>query len=367
MNKNKKKALVFCMDDIEREALSTVILAFSFDVIEERSISEAQSLVNEMDIEYVLINEDKEQLIGLRSFLNRRGGRVPKFILYRKSLIHLYLKVFTTEENYTKLKIELDNRLLDPSTIVPIKNQNIGEIPNRNLLSILSHEIFTPLNSVIGFSQLLQKIEYKDSEVKTYSGFILKSGKEMQKKCSLLLDLIALRLGATSLSYSHFSIVSLFSEILEKHKTEKQSVFINVEYDYELHDVEVYTDRMKMESILERLIDNALKFTERGKVSFGFTFRKNKSLVLFVKDTGIGMSNEHMKFAFEAFWQVDSSDTRKYGGLGIGLHLVKEFVDMLNGTIVLNSEENKGTCVQVEIPFAKEVPDEKVQLEKAYS
>lgn len=367
MNIIRKKALLFCINNIEREILSSVIQAFSLEVIDGKSVSHALKLVKEQNVECVFINEDKEQLLGLRSLLMRQSSCGIKFILFRKSLIHLHLKIFNEDDNYMNLKIDLEGSDFDQCHMLPFRDQEVRGVLNNDFLSILSHEIFTPLNSVIGFSQLLHEINYNEKEVKNYSGFIFKSGKEMQKKCSLLLDFIALKVGAISLNSTHFSIVPVFCEILEKYKSEKKSLFINIDYDYDLYDVEIYTDKSKIERILERLLDNALKFTEKGKISFGFTFKKNKSLVLFVKDTGIGISEKYIKYVFEPFWQVDSSNSRKYGGLGIGLHLVKEFVDLLKGKIVLDSEEGKGTCVQVEIPLTESILSEKIRLEEVYS
>ncbi|MBN2595813.1 MAG: HAMP domain-containing histidine kinase [Marinifilaceae bacterium] len=367
MDKIKKKALLFCIDTTERKILSSVMHAFSLEVIEEKFVDKVLNIVKEQGIDYVLINENKEQLFGIRSLLKKQSNCGTKFVLFRKNLIHLHLKIFNEDDNYMNLKIELVDSVFDQSRMLSFRDQNCSENLNRNLLSCLSHEIFTPLNSVIGFSQLLQEINYSEAEVKNFSGYIFKSGKEMQKKCLALLDLIALRTGAINLNYSHLSIVSLFSEILEKYKFQKKSVFINIDYDYDLQDVEVYTDKSKIERILERLLDNALKFTEKGKINFGFTIKKNTSMILFVKDTGIGISEKHIKYVFEPFWQVDSSNSRKYGGLGLGLHLVKEFVDLLNGKIVLDSEEGKGTCIQIEIPLPESIQSEKVRLEEACS
>lgn len=367
MNKIKKKALLFCVDNAERKILSSVMHAFSFEVIEEKFVNKVLNLVKEQGVDYVLINENKEQLFGIRNLLKQQCNCGTKFILFRKSLIHLHLKIFSKDENYMNLKIDLDESVFDQCCMFSLQDQNCSEILNRNLLSILSHEIFTPLNSVIGFSQLLQTFNYNESEVKKYSGFVYESGREMQKKCTLLLDLIALSTGGIGIHLTHFSVVSLFSEIFEKYKFQKKSIFINIEYDYALCDIEIYTDKIKIERILERLLDNALKFTEKGKISFGFSIKKNKSLILFVKDTGIGIAEAHKKNVFEAFWQGDSSYSRKYGGLGIGLHLVKEFTDLLNGKIVLDSEEGKGTCIQVEIPLAESVLSEEIRLEEAYS
>lgn len=362
MNKTKKTALLFCVDHTERKILSSVMKAFSVEVIEERFINEVLKLVNEQAVDYVLINENKEQLSVIRDLLKNKGNCGVKFIFFRKTLIHLHLKILIQDTNYMNVKIDLENPMSNQSDLLPFADENnSNRILNRNLLSILSHEMFTPLNSVIGFSQLLQKVHYNETELKNYTGFIYKSGREMQKKCSLLLDLVALTVGRMSINYTHFCIVSLFSEILEKYKNRKKSVFINVDYDYDLHDVEIYTDKSRIEGILERLLDNALKFTEKGEVCFGFSIKGNKSLVLFVKDTGIGISETHKNNIFEPFWQVDNSDSREYDGLGIGLYLVKEFSDMLNGKIVLDSEVGKGTCIQVEIPLVESILLEEVQ------
>ena len=367
MNKIKKTALLFCVDNNERKILSTVMHVFSYDVIEERLVNEALNLMKEQSVDYVLINEDKEKLVGLRSFLKKQSNGGTKFIFFRTSLIHIHFKIFFEDQKYMSLKIDLKDSMFSECNLFAFRDQNWNKNLNRNLLSILSHELFTPLNSVIGFSQLLHKIDYNETEVKKFSGYIFKSGKEIQKKCSSLLDLIALKTGALDLKYSYFSIVSLFSDILEKYRFQKESVAIHVEYDYDLNDVEIYADKNKIERILERLLENAFKFTEKGEITFGFTIKKNKSLLLFVKDTGIGISQKDIKYVFEAFWQVDSSNSRKYGGLGIGLYLVKEFVDLLNGKIALESEKDKGTCIQIEIPLFESILSEKVRSEETFS
>jgi len=367
MSEIKKRALLFCVDNSERKILSSIMHAFSFEVIEEKFVNQVLNLVNEESVEYVVINENKEQLFGVKSFLKKQSNCSLKFILFRKGLTHLHLKIFNKDENYMNLKIDLEGSVLDQCSMLCWDNQTCNEILNSNLLSILSHELFTPLNSVIGFSQLLQKFNYNESEVRTYSGFIYKSGREMQKKYTLLLDLIALSIGEISIQLSHFSVVSLFSEVYERYKFQKKSILVDVEYDYALCDIEVYTDKVKIESILERLLDNALKFTEKGNVSFGFSIKKNKSLIIFVKDSGIGIAETHKKNVFDPFWQGDNSYSRKYGGLGIGLHLVKEFTDLLNGKIILDSEEGKGTCIQIEIPLVESSLSEKTRSDEVYS
>ncbi|PKQ65469.1 hypothetical protein BZG02_00225 [Labilibaculum filiforme] len=366
MIKNKKTALMFCVDNTERKILSRLMHTFSFEVIEENFIDEVLNLVQHSSVDSILINEDKEQLFGLRKILKKAGYSGIKFILFRKSLVYLHLKFFSKDENHTSLMVDLKDSGFDQRKELSNGNENFSKALNRNLLSMLCHEIFTPLNSVIGFSQLLQKFSYSETEVRTYSGFINKSGREMQGKCTLLLDFVALSRGELKTHLSHFSVVSLFSEVYERYKFQKQSVFINVEYDYALQDVEIYTDKAKIERMLEMLLDNALKFTDIGKVSFGFSIKKNKSLTFFVKDTGIGITEADKSNVFEAFWQVDSSDSRKYYGLGIGLHLVKEFSDLLNGQIVLDSQVGKGTCIQVEIPLVESMVFEEIASEKSF-
>ncbi|WP_461644050.1 sensor histidine kinase [Labilibaculum euxinus] len=358
MRENKKKALLFCVDNKEREMLSIILDAFSVEVLEETCMNRAINVVNEHGIDYILGNEEEEKFISAKSIFTRQANTSFQFICFHKSAFYFYLKIFRNEEDFFDLKIDINYFF---------GNQKSREISNDNLLSILSHEMFTPLNSVLGFSKLLQEYSYTEKDVKKYSGYIYKSGQKIHNKYRLLLDFIALKEGGKDCHFSYFSIVSLFCDLLEKYKFKKESILLEVEYNYDLSQVEVFTDKTKVEKILENLLDNAIKFTEEGTVVFGFAINKNKSLVLFVKDTGIGISKEHLNSVFDAFWQVDNSDSRRYGGLGIGLYLVKEFLDQLNGKIILNSEESKGTCIQIEIPLPESIQSETIQLEEACS
>lgn len=119
--------------------------------------------------------------------------------------------------------------------------------------------------------------------------------------------------------------------------------------DEETH---IVTDGTKLIQILSNLINNSVKFTRQGQIDFGYVQEEN-FLEFFVKDTGIGISPDHISKIFERFYQVDGAVSRQYGGTGLGLSICKAYVELLGGKIWLNSEPDKGTLFKFTIPYCK--------------
>jgi signal transduction histidine kinase len=111
------------------------------------------------------------------------------------------------------------------------------------------------------------------------------------------------------------------------------------------------TDRGKLQQILQNLINNAIKFTEKGSVTISANYLSETGSVEFkVSDTGIGIPKKAVPVIFEKFRQIDSSDTRQYGGVGLGLYIIKKFTDLLGGTVRVESETGKGSIFVVTVP-----------------
>ncbi|MBI4490736.1 MAG: hypothetical protein HY694_16755 [Deltaproteobacteria bacterium] len=124
-----------------------------------------------------------------------------------------------------------------------------------------------------------------------------------------------------------------------------------LKWDYSPELPTVRTDSEKLRHILQNLINNAVKFTERGQVTISARYNPRAKAVEFkVVDTGIGIQKELLPFIFDMFRQADSSETRSYGGVGIGLYIVRKFTDLLGGTIDAVSEPGKGSIFTVTIP-----------------
>jgi signal transduction histidine kinase len=115
---------------------------------------------------------------------------------------------------------------------------------------------------------------------------------------------------------------------------------------------DILADNTKLVQVLSNLISNALKFTQEGKVDFGYTV-KGRFLEFFVADTGIGIPVEHINRIFDRFYQVDTAGTRQYGGTGLGLSICKAYVGLLGGNIWVESEPARGTRFNFTIPYLK--------------
>ena len=112
------------------------------------------------------------------------------------------------------------------------------------------------------------------------------------------------------------------------------------------------TDDGKLKHILQNLIDNAIKFTDKGRVTISVrNVAESKAMEFSVEDTGIGIEREHVPAIFKMFQQVDSSQTRTYGGVGLGLYIVKKFTELLGGTVTVESEPGEGSIFRVAIPL----------------
>jgi len=117
-------------------------------------------------------------------------------------------------------------------------------------------------------------------------------------------------------------------------------------------EVNIFTDGYKLSQILMNLIGNAMKFTEEGKVEFGYSVKDNK-IEFYVSDTGIGIPQEHHPMIFNRFYQADSSSTRRFEGIGLGLSISKAYVEMLGGEIWFTSQPGKGSVFYFTLPYER--------------
>jgi len=223
-------------------------------------------------------------------------------------------------------------------------------------LSTISHELRTPLNAILGFSEIINEDIPKD-EIIDFVKLINKSGKLLLETIEDILEVTDIESGKSRVSKEEFIIDSVLQElypetesILEKEKKQHLELKYNSPSDYK--DITCITNRPKFNKILVLLLKNAIKFTDEGYVEYGFKPEKDK-IVFYVKDTGIGISEDERDIVFEKFRQVDDSHTRKYGGVGLGLTLVKKLVELLDGSIWFDSELGKGSVFYFSLPYGK--------------
>lgn len=228
-----------------------------------------------------------------------------------------------------------------------------ANIAKSEFLSIMSHELRTPLNSIIGFSEVLRDEFYGSisSKQKEYLGDILNSGKYLLALIITILDLSKIEAGKMEIYFTTINVESLLKNsifvVKEKASAKRQKLIVNAGIDLG----EIEGDEQKIRQALFNLLSNAVKFTpEDGAITIG-AYHQHKNIVIFVKDTGIGIEEKDMPKLFNLFQQIDSSHSRRYEGIGLGLALSRKVIELQGGTIWAESQgKDKGSTFFISIP-----------------
>lgn len=218
-------------------------------------------------------------------------------------------------------------------------------------LATMSHELRTPLNAIIGFSQLIELEDSLSEEGQEFTNIINKSGQHLLSLVESLFDITLIDSGEIKIIPREFSLLNMLENVnqimqQEKIKQEKNEIEILFDKTSLTSEYKIYTDEYKIKQILINLLNNALKFTESGEIRFWcdeFKEYGNTYLKFSVSDTGIGISDDKKELIFDVFRQVDETHSRKYGGVGIGLSVVRKLVHILGGEVGLKSERGVGS------------------------
>jgi signal transduction histidine kinase len=219
-------------------------------------------------------------------------------------------------------------------------------------LANMTHELRTPLNAIIGYSEMLLG-EVEDAQQTQWLEdlqVIRRAGKDLLTMINGILDLSKLEAGKMNLDLEDFPISDLFEELrlLLAPLLRDQSNELIVA-THAADGETVHLDRMKTKQILLNLLSNANKFTKKGQLRLIAEVTPS-NITLSVSDTGIGMTEEQCKRVFEEFAQADDSTTRKYGGTGLGLTIVRRFTELMGGTVSVSSIPKEGTTFRVALP-----------------
>jgi len=225
-------------------------------------------------------------------------------------------------------------------------------------LATMSHELRTPLNAIIGFSEVI-KDDYSIDEIKSFNEHIHSSGKHLLSIVEDLFDITLIETGEIKLKTTKENISDLLSNVnqiikAEQLTLEKRHIDLKIKIAKDCKNLSIVTDTAKLKQVLINLLKNALKFTHKGFVEFGckiISQQNTKLLEFYVQDSGIGISKDKHEIIFNLFRQLEDSHTRIYGGTGIGLSITKKLVEILGGTILINSEEGKGSTFYFTLPL----------------
>jgi len=218
-------------------------------------------------------------------------------------------------------------------------------------LDNMSHEIRTPLNCIIGFSNLLIESDFNKAEIDQFARLINNSGLHMLSVINDILDVSKIEAGQEFLKKDIFSVNNLILAIRDEflYKTEEKGLELKIDLQNSTTEVYINSDINKVRRVLVNLVDNAIKFSKEGTIDVGLT-NKGDFVQFHVKDMGIGVSEKFYHKIFDRFCQIESNFNREHGGTGLGLSISKSLVELLGGTIWLESEVGKGSIFYFTIP-----------------
>ncbi len=236
------------------------------------------------------------------------------------------------------------------------KLKELDKIKSRFFTNI-SHEFRTPLTLIVGPTEQMLKEEKSNTKKKNHS-LILRNSEKLLNLINQLLDISKLESGKMQLRAKKINVVHFIREITFMFESLADRKKVKLGFKFEHEELELYCDTDKIEKVIVNLLSNAFKFTEENgevtviisKVEESEDFLHGYAKIM-VMDTGIGIPAENLKHIFDPFYQADASIKREYEGTGIGLSLVKEFVELHKGNVTVESSEGKGTRFIIKLPL----------------
>ena len=224
-------------------------------------------------------------------------------------------------------------------------------------LANISHEIRTPMNAIIGFSKMVGSPDFDDEEKSKFVEIIINNGKLL---LALINDMISLsKIESNTLVVKkapcriNDMMVMLYREFNED-LVDNGRLKLKVNCENSNPKFSVTTDPVLLQSVLQKLIDNGIKFTESGEVEFGYQLADSSNLFFYVRDTGIGISEKDQDRIFERFHQLDNRTAREYEGAGLGLSIAQHYVRLLGGELAVKSKPGMGSIFSFKIPYVRE-------------
>lgn len=333
------------------------------DSVEETLGYKPKSLISRKFFDLILPSTLTEFKKQYRSSTKKQYNESIEFQFLCKDGTYKYLEFNSIN---LKQKENIEGLILDCRDITQRK-EDAAELlraqkAKEQFLANVSHEIRTPINGIAGMATLLSQ-NPTAKEQTTYLNAIKSAAENLKVIINDILDLASIESGKLNFEQIGFNLNDLLSSIVGSFSVQSKAKGIDLSYSLDDRIKEILLgDPFRLNQILINLISNALKFTHAGSIKIDCQLEKSLNKTQFIKfsvtDTGIGIPADKLNTIFESFSQADASVTRKYGGTGLGLTIVKQLVELQKGSIKVISKEDVGTTFVVTIPYASGKTDD---------
>ncbi len=280
----------------------------------------------EIYYEYAVIAPIKDETVKITRYIGMKEDVTPR-------------KIMENELKLAKIKAEEGNRLKSA------------------FLANISHELRTPLNGILGFSELIQELNDVES-IQEMSRYINESGQRLLRTLDMIIAISRLDSGTYEIKSESIDVVAEFRNIYNNKLVLAENKNLNLTFDTAFDHFNLLGDRTIISTAFEEIVDNAIKFTNKGEVNLKVTrtTEDNNEYISFeVRDSGIGISKENREAIFEDFQQASTGYGRKYEGNGLGLSLAKKYIELIGGLLKLKSKEGYGSVFTIYIPIKQDI------------
>lgn len=323
--------------------------------------SEKSSLITEMSTKYETEKKDKEISLLSKDRALQEVKLSQQQTLRNFLIISIIMVVLLAAMIYNRYSVKLKTNLL-----IEKKNEELKKAKEtaeqslqiqEQFLANTSHEIRTPMNGILGMTRQLLETPL-NTEQSDYLNAIKESSNNLLHVVNDILDISKIRAGKIVFEQKQFRIVDLFKSLqfMLQYKADVKEIILEFKVDEKLPDI-LMGDAVRLNQILLNLAGNAIKFTEKGKVSMTATLlsetENNVDVKFTISDTGVGIPADKLDYVFESFAQAEIHTTRKYGGTGLGLSISKFLVEKQGGQITVTSEIGLGSSFSFDLLFEK--------------
>ncbi|MGL5731135.1 MAG: GAF domain-containing sensor histidine kinase [Bacteroidales bacterium] len=217
-------------------------------------------------------------------------------------------------------------------------------------LQNISHEIRTPLNSIIGFIDLLSEVDYPQDMQKEYLAIMKTNSHRLLSTLNAIIDVAKIEAGIMSSNFSKVDVENILSNIYNFYYLEASKKGLQLKTELKDKTIVINTDEEKIYAIFTNLIRNAIKYSEKGHITIGY-LEHPQNITFYVRDEGKGIPENMLENIFHRFIQVDNTSTKSHEGAGLGLSIVKSYLDQLGGRIWVESKINVGSVFYFSLPL----------------